>query len=371
MNKCIYCLRDDTKTKFTSGDHIIPRNIGGLNHLDFGMVCDECNGYFSILEKRFIYDSIIALPKQFDGPSGRSGKYKTNLHILVDNNSGEAKLGYIEQGGLPYYATQCLVVNNEKVQFIFNAADSENIDLLVSDFSEKCRLISNKQIIFIKSEKLHKGCPILSIYKDKLIAGIQHDDDKSVIFKLKEKLASEPPNVSQVKDVQTSKSFVESSQNLKFSIDDFFRVIGKITLNSIAAHYSSEIALKPELDELRNYIRYGTKVSGFEFVTFLDKNAGVSWFNGLTKSLHLPPKAHVSVCGELYTPKNIIGVLSLYDHAFEFVVRLNNSNGTIFNNGIPHRVHILEYENKNEYELFEKMVSESQKLEKMRLKEDF
>ena len=81
--KCIYCLKDERNTRFTTQEHIIPRTIGGIIKLPLGMVCDECNESFSVIEKRFVDDSVISIPKQMIGPAGRHGKFKSNLCPLI------------------------------------------------------------------------------------------------------------------------------------------------------------------------------------------------------------------------------------------------------------------------------------------------
>lgn len=87
MARCIYCLKDDGSTAFTSREHVIPASLGSFEPLNptltarDGLVCDACNGgVFSPLETVFREDT-------FEGIYGqRLNIQNRNSVVMRDNN---------------------------------------------------------------------------------------------------------------------------------------------------------------------------------------------------------------------------------------------------------------------------------------------
>jgi|GEM_PF-2928687 len=70
-NSCIYCLKDSSKTQ--SHEHIFPEALGYKKKLPKGYVCDNCNNYFSDLDKNVLYNRIVALKCGAEGIPGKKG----------------------------------------------------------------------------------------------------------------------------------------------------------------------------------------------------------------------------------------------------------------------------------------------------------
>lgn len=62
-HQCIWCLKDPSSATFRSRSHVLPKCTGNIEEqvLPKGVVCDECNNYFSgELEDRFIKEPILS-----------------------------------------------------------------------------------------------------------------------------------------------------------------------------------------------------------------------------------------------------------------------------------------------------------------------
>src|SRR4030042_3307714 len=60
--KCVWCLEESPKVKFTSESHVLPECVGNKRQqvLPRGIVCDKCNGSFSHkVEPTLIEDPIF------------------------------------------------------------------------------------------------------------------------------------------------------------------------------------------------------------------------------------------------------------------------------------------------------------------------
>lgn len=333
---CIYCKKSDTETAFNTREHILPKTLGGLIRLPIGYVCDKCNKDFSILEKRFVYDSHIAIFKQFSGPSGRRGPFKTNLHFLSGRNS-EKLLGFMEQGGIPRVADQILM-RNGLFQFY---TDGTNQNIYQEKFSHLFNSLKQEKVIYIYDEQVLPNEYYLSLYKDKLLAFINDKEDKdgfaAFIEQFKDKegildLSNGSPKIS--------KSPVVSHQKQGFSLIDFNRIIAKIVFNGLAHYYGTDYILSPEFDNLRSFIRYGD--NGFNFVAM--KSEDKPTLRESLSLLKIPTNSHILVCGGI-GPNSIIGTLSLYDGFLEYAVRTDKEVKIKSKS-----IRIFEFNNKKEYD---------------------
>jgi len=94
-HQCIWCLKDASSATFRSRSHVLPKCIGNIEEqvLPTGVVCDECNNYFSgELEDRFIKEPILSTlveilglrdkESQFTYEHSQSGVHRT-AHITA------------------------------------------------------------------------------------------------------------------------------------------------------------------------------------------------------------------------------------------------------------------------------------------------
>ncbi|MCE9585616.1 hypothetical protein K8Q94_03290 [Candidatus Nomurabacteria bacterium] len=83
MAKCIYCLKDETKTTFQSREHVLPEFLGLYDPQTPVLrdcVCDLCNSIFSKLETKFREDT-------FEGILGQRLNFQNQNSITVRNKN--------------------------------------------------------------------------------------------------------------------------------------------------------------------------------------------------------------------------------------------------------------------------------------------
>lgn len=353
MNKCIYC---QTESKpFTSQDHILLRTLGGQRKLPKNYVCDDCNNALSVLEKRFVLDSPLTIPKQFFGPSGRHGKSQSNLHLMVDNETGRKFVGYIEEGGNPKAALQ-LQLNGNEIFIITDKSEFSGQDQ-ITRFRTMLIKTKKKEFHHLKHDLVDEGMPILCLYKQKIFIFASTDSDKDSAMKLAEKLID--PNVS-FQDCIMKEEFskITSHQRLTFNIDDWNRVVCKMTFNAIAYFFGQEEVLKTKYDRIRKYIRYGTK--SINFVALGSNEHRFSQIFTPLCTVNEKENNHFICVGNLAADRGIIGFVSLYDGNFEWSVRAS-TKFSIDTPDIHIRVLVNNYKANAEFEIFDKMVSDEDK----------
>jgi len=105
MNRCIYLNETDSTQKFEKEEHIFPAGIGGIQKLPKGYVSDYVNGIvFSKMELGVMRESILAIPRMFEGPGKRgslSNKNQSKSKISTftfNNEQNKISLGYIKKG---------------------------------------------------------------------------------------------------------------------------------------------------------------------------------------------------------------------------------------------------------------------------------
>ncbi len=337
--RCIYCLNDESCRTFKTRDHIILRSLGGQTRLDHGIVCDDCNNRFSVLEKRFIYDSLISLPKQFHGPKGRSGVYKSNLQVMIDRTSEEISIGYIEQGGLPKYPPQFKI---GKDNFVTYKAAEHDIEKEYDKMNSELKKIDNGNIIIKINDSLLLGEPILTYYKNKIFCFINSEIDLPIIFKLCDAIRKDEfkPDFNLL---NRGNSFVNVKNIIAYHFDDTHRVIAKMAFNSMAKYYGSSFVLNDRFNGLREYIYNNVKPTDFEFVHMINKEDTLGIYKGMKQGLRFPDNSHIVLCGNLYSQQNIIAIVSLYDGSFEFGVSNDKTCYDLFSK-LNYRILVSDYQ---------------------------
>lgn len=356
MNKCIYCLNGDEARCFSSQDHILLKTLGGQRKLPKNFVCNECNNAFSVLEKRFVLDSPITLPKQFMGPSGRSGKSKSNLHVMIDNTTGAKFIGYIQEGGNPKAALQIQLQGEELLLITEKSEYSEQEQ--ISRFRKLLTNTKKKDFHYLSHDLLDDGTSILCLYKQKIFIFANTESDKNAAIKLAETLLD---SSIPIQDGIMKEAFgqITSCQRLSFNIDDWYRVVCKMVFNAVANFFGQEEMLKSKYDPLRRYVRYGTKS-----INFVATGTPVNKLSEIFTPLCIVKEKennHFICVGNLLSDKGIIGFVSLYDGHFEWSIRASQKF-SIDTDDIYIRVLINNYKSKTEFEIFEKMIKEENDL---------
>ena len=281
--------------------------------------------------------------------------------VLLMRGSTTLGLGYIEQGGYPCLAPQFKYINENEAAFAANERDRGNLEAILNDFKALCSTTPNENIIFIMDDRIEPNHPILAMFKGKLFAGINNESDKPLLFDLKESCKTTTPTPTDLANSKTTISYVTSHQSLPFSLDEHFRIIGKMILNCLAMHFSQETALHATFNDFREYVRFGSNASQFSYVSIIPKFSGHSIYENLSSGLKLTENSHLLLCGNVNQANNVFGIVSLYNGGFEYAIRLQTTYGSLFDS-IPLRMLHVEYETKKEYEIIKTIIAESDKL---------
>jgi len=347
--KCIYCGKTEEK-EFTEQEHIIPRTIGGVNMLPLGMVCDECNTEFSVYEKRFVYDSPVSMFKQFDGPAGRHGRYRSNLHLMKNTADNTTAIGYIEQGGIPHLVPQVIVKKDKTIAFTGESCFGNGSMELI----ERIKNIPKSEIIRKKLKDIDEDRIYLVDYKKKFFSFKNEkmsDDIESSLIELVQQAKIDMDENS----IEIRSSKVCSHQSMSFNMDDFGRIICKMVFNLTAQYYPNKI-LTNDFDLLRKYIRYNERPKGKRFY-YLDDNAE-KMFVGIKEKFKILANVHLILLCSNPLYKHILGFVSLYDN-MGITILSGHEDGII--NFNPLRLYISEYKNRKEYEYLEENIKQIKK----------
>jgi hypothetical protein len=117
--------------------------------------------------------------------------------------------------------------------------------------------------------------------------------------------------------------------------------------------------LKPKYDEIRKYIRYGTK--SINFVALGESDNKLSNIFTPLSIVNEKINNHIICVGNLVPDRGIIGFVSLYDGHFEWSVRASKKF-SIDTPDVNIRALVNNFKDNSEFEIFEKMISEEDKI---------
>lgn len=257
---CIY-YKGKTDLNYNSQEHLIPASLGGRIKLPKGYVSDEFNNDISKLEQKFIRESLISIPRQFDGPGkrGRMGEkhaVKSKVLLFVSGNENQFSLGYMQRGKPKEIPTLLLDLETGNNQFTLPTSSPDEARILIETFSEKTRQAENLKIKRMTDERLPLGFVLI---------GIQNDVEENFdCFIFKNEATSVDIAPSAMRDVtsalvlnmengrkQTSTPVIQQTATIEI---DFLRIYGKIAFNFLAAKFGSDAALLPIFDGVREWI---------------------------------------------------------------------------------------------------------------------
>lgn len=321
QNICMYKKTPHDTASIKSGDHIFLAAIGGIQKLDKSYVSHEVNNKFSLIEKRFARDYIIAIPRQFEGPGKRGSLQekhatKSNVCILIKhestNDSEKYMLGY-NKLGKPYILNQYIFkLDSGEVAISidpYSVPDGISPEQYSLQFTEKARIVHN--YISIYSINLPNNIILFGEYDKKWFLAMNNEgiNDKAIdILQKTLNMAS-----FEVKESYSESSQVEAKMQYKFNITENYRIVAKMVFNLLAFEMGIDFILKEQFDPIRNWILTGEGENSF--VNLINTGAMEK-----LQVIPLPEKAHsifiVQSNNELYAD------VSFYGGIFKFMVRL-------------------------------------------------
>ncbi|MFA6808374.1 MAG: hypothetical protein WCR27_05220 [Eubacteriales bacterium] len=342
MNKCIYLKGIEPQLTFNSGEHIIPAGIGGIMKLPNGIVSDQVNTkVFSPLELDFMRNSIISLPRQFDGP-GKRGSFvpekasKSNIHIMVSNDDGSLNLGYIKLAK-PYLIPQVRVCPSESVHIIFDKTEGAP-NLQIKQLTKNMQEFDGKYQE-INDDRISVDDFLLGTDNDRWYLAKNPNREITNLLEIVDKIINSVDSENIEPGFQSSQ--MTSHQSMAFNIESYFRVCAKIVFNFLALSKGQDFVLKEEFDLIRGWILNGGEN---EFVQLMDKEGKPEFL----EQIPFPHLSHKILITE--SKDKLFGIISFYGANFEAVVKLAEN---ITLNDFVLDGFICDWKNKKEYRLVE------------------
>ncbi|MFQ6571467.1 hypothetical protein ACLOF6_27625 [Bacillus sp. AF53] len=341
MKHCIYLNDTEPKLVFNSEEHIFPAGLGGILKLPAEYVSEEANNRFSSMELKTMRDSILALPREFEGPGKRGNlnpKRATASNISVVQNTNapsEYDLGYIQKG-IPYYISQVKVnIANDKCTFTANSSQSNNLEEIknfsnrLKNYTGNASLIYNKhfdQNEFVLGFDNLKNRWYLSLSNENLI-----QDVNTWITKInsKENLETEVTVNDQIK--------AKVHQNFSLTEDDL-RVFAKISFNYLSLLFGQRFVLQSHLDPIRDWILNGGTNNFVRLLKVEDCDRTFEPYN-------LPELAHAIIIVEV--KGQLRALINFYGGFIGVIVNLGN----VVPQGFIIEGLVCDWKNRNEYRL--------------------
>lgn len=336
--KCIYCLRTNREVNFIKREHIIPKSIGGIDKLNLGIVCDECNEYFSKYEKRFVYDTPISLEKINQKNKDRHGSFCSNLGTV--NEGGNIKLGYIEQGFAPHIIPQFIVSDGDMV--VFEGDVSFDYQKQYNDMLNNIRKENVKKIVHLNFEDLEVNKVYITWYKAKVFS-CKHPEttvekENYLLDLIIHGTLTLDENTLSIEEGRPT-----IKQNLNYNMNDYYRIICKIAFNTFA-HYNTGIVYNDCFNLIRRYIRYSENTNKIKFCC--ESTKVYNTITAIKASYNIPQNVHCIYVTNRVSENDIFSMVSLYE-IYAYVIRLGTESCQR-----KEVLYINEIDNRKEYNKF-------------------
>ncbi|MFB6434222.1 hypothetical protein [Bacillus thuringiensis] len=353
MEKCIYLKDSKQQLSFDSEEHIFPAGLGGIRKLPKGYVSDECNNFFSGMETEFMRRSPLAIPRQFVGP-GKRGKLnekyatKSDISLMSDENSPIGiEFGYISLGK-PYSIPQFKIRLEGKMQFIsdqsFGDATAQYNNLM-----DKLEKFNNRYTIY-EDERIDENSFLIGYEskENKWHIAFHKKDHGINVNEWIERVIKSKKNINN-DDIEYGKMQPKVIQSMKIDLIDFHRVYAKIAFNFLAELTNQEFVLDAQFDPIRNWILHGGEN---EFVTLTGNGEN---FKSISNLIPVPKSSHLVMI--IQNRNHLFATISFYGGQFEVSVLLSDRfDGVFEQDGF-----ICDWENRQEFRIFEYMLKEQEK----------
>ncbi|MDW2885211.1 hypothetical protein [Exiguobacterium artemiae] len=336
MKYCIYLKKTEPLVSFSSGEHIFPAGIGGIQKLPVEYVSHECNNAFSKMELEFMRDSIISIPRQFSGPGKRGNlsiKKSTKSKVSILNSlehPDKLEFGYISLGKA-FIIPQIKIDTFGACSFTADVSfgDSKTVIKNFINTIEK----SKKKYIFFEGDNFKNNEFLLGIYNGKLYLGLNSKENINYFEKTMQEIISKKL-LYNVDPIYKS-SRLEVNQTLKMDLNIYFRVCAKIIFNYLSYIKGQEFVIRDCFDPLRNWI---VNSGENEFVKLVQEKE-------IFKILDFPKDSHKIVIFK--KGNSLMGYVSFYGETFQNKIVLCEN----FNESFEIKMFICDWKQRKEFSL--------------------
>ncbi|MBR6608782.1 MAG: hypothetical protein IKK99_01040 [Oscillospiraceae bacterium] len=285
---CVYLGNDENLT-YRKQEHVFPAGLGGKQMLEYGVVSDQANEFFSPLELKLMRHSLIALERMMYGP-GRRGSHnpakasKSAINVGLQDD-GRPILCYTAVGK-PYNIPQFYRHHNEvTISFPSEKVDTEK---QIKSFLAALEHMSEKYT-FLKSDYIPVGDILVGFFEG--IYYVATNSVRPTKACIKKEVQALLENF-QMEEMRYGENHTMQSHRLCEN-SEIARIYAKIAINVLALRKGAEYASHPNFSEIRNWILTGESSTEYFFLPQIQVEP-LDYFMKM-----IPPKAHwcVFVCG--------------------------------------------------------------------------
>ena len=311
---CIYYQNQNDLT-YEKREHVLPAALGCHTKLESGIVSDQANEYFSPLERSVLKESLILLPRIFEGPGKRgklSSKKVTASAPSQVTSDGDVFLGYIKKTGeaVSSHSSDQFIINSEnKIRF----QTEKSTESTKSDMMELRKRIVNmgEKYVPVNMPDAKDGVTFIACYDNKIHIGCKNEFSGKRLQEIQNLLSS--ISVKEQTEIETMGSHVllELEENpLKMA-----KVVAKTAINTLAWLMGGDYIIKrPCFNDLISAI-----FSDSSDILNYTKKIYLSEVNGLKQKIHLSEHQHTCI---LHQEANKIKSLVIFYNLFAFEVTL-------------------------------------------------
>jgi hypothetical protein len=305
---CIY-LGDKIGLNYTGREHIFPAGIGGIAKLPAGFVSDEFNEMISALELDFMRNSLVSIPRHFEGP-GKRGKLAEKFHspskvsVLLNVKENVHALGYTIKGK-PYEIPH-ISLNTVTGETSLNFANdpSAGHESKISEFHQWSEQIEWDKTIELDGNMLPENLILYGITKlesGKLRSFIARNNLTQFQLNLAMVQRIAEGYVTQSHEPSAVKYHAQVHAKATLS-EDHYRIYAKVAINFIASIKGLDFVQADRFKPVVNWVAYG---GHNEFARLIPE---LNLFG--TDALKFPPSSHYVIVSKVQ--KRMIAYISLY-----------------------------------------------------------
>ncbi len=341
---CIY-LGDKIGLHYVNQEHIFPAGIGGIAKLPNGFVSDEFNKMISALELDLMRNSLLSIPRHFEGP-GKRGKLAEKFHspskvsVIKNLKDNTHSLGYTIKGK-PYEIAQ-ISLNSDTGETTLSFPNDQSADFesKIKDFHECSKQIDRDKTIELDGSMLPENIILFGITKQK------NGTLKSFIAKnnlnqfqlnaeMIERIAEDYCTQSKEPSLVKYHAQVHAKATLS---EDHFRIFAKIAINFIASIKGCDFI---KTDRFKPVVNWVTNGGENKYARLIPE---INLFG--TDALNFPVSSHYAIVSKVHD--RLIAYVSLYSSLTIFL-----DFGFIMNEPFSDKGLICDWKNRKEYSLLE------------------
>lgn len=341
---CIY-LGDKIGLHYEDQEHIFPAGIGGIAKLPNGFVSDEFNKKISSLELDLMRNSLLSIPRNFEGP-GKRGKLAEKFHapskvsVFLNVKDNVHSLGHTIKGK-PYEIPHISLDSVTGVTSLnFPDDRSTSFESKITDFHDWSKKIDWSKTIELDGNMLPENIILFGITKAEggaLRSFIAKNslNEFNLNVAMVQRIAA--AYVDQSHQATPVKYHAQVHTKATFS-EDHFRIFAKIAVNFIASIRGRDFIQAERFKPVVNWVTHGGEN---KFARLIPET---NLFG--TDALTFPPSSHYVIVSKVH--ERLIAYISLYSSLTVFLDFGFKMNEPFHDNGM-----VCDWKNRKEYSLLE------------------